>query len=208
LLFQLHFNTFKTPLIKGDKGLATELEIIAPEDIRSEKQTFKEMIIGCLNRIHIISSMFAKENTRASMRALEESIAYLHCFLAPYYGKDYEEKSRLIQASLEEERGIKDFQKFIYLRQWLALICRNLGKVGLLPPIDVIYDMSTPDQIMEEEKHEFLRIMRKFIKNNKREEIVQWIKQNGIIEKKKIVIERPKIEDVIDAVYLPKEKEE
>jgi len=185
---------------------AGELEIIPPEDIRSEKQTFKEMIICCLNRIHIISSTFAKENTKASLRALEESIAYLHCMIAPYYGKDYEQKSRELQAALEETRGLKEFENYLHLRQWFALICRNLGKVGLLPPIDVIYDMSTPEQIMEEEKGEFLRIMRKLIRQDRRAEVVQWVRQNGVIKKPRIVIERPKIEDIIDAVYLHKEE--
>lgn len=184
--------------------MPADIQIISSDEIRSEKMSFKDMVVRCLDRIHVLASQTTEKNTRASMAAYEESIASLHCFLSVYYGTQYNENARQIEAELNENRQMKDIKRLMILRQWLALITRNLSRVGMVPPIDVVYDMATPEQKVEEETLEFLRIMRKFIRLNKQTEMIEWFKKGGKLEKKTVVIERPKIEDIIDASYLRK----
>lgn len=181
-------------------------KVVAPEDIRSEKLSFKDMVIRCLDRIHIVASQMAEKNTRASMASYEEAIAALHCFLSPYYTttKTYQNETKEIIENLNNERGYKDIERLKKLREWLALIIKNLSKVGLLPPIDIEYDMSTPTQRRIEEEADFRRIMRRLLREERKEEIMEWLEKKGIKEKNKVYT--PKIEEIIDPVYLPQKK--
>ena len=178
--------------------------IVAPEDIRSEKLSFKDMVIRCLDRIHIVASQMAEKNTRSSMAAYEEAIASLHCFLSPYYitTKSYQNETKNIIEELNNERAYKDIERLKKLREWLGLIVKNLSKVGLLPPIDIEYDMSTPEQRRTEEEVEFRRILRRMLREERKQDILDWIESKGIKEKVKTNL--PKIEDIIDSVYLSK----
>ena len=184
--------------------IETKVEIISPEDIRSEKMSFTDMIIRSLDRIHTIASQMTEKNTTQSIAGYEESIAVLHSFLAQYYGTKYEIEVQKIEEELTDLEYDKDRDCRKLLHKWLGLICKNLGKVGLLPPIDVIYDMATPQQRLEEETDEFQRVMRKLIEKGKKEEITEWLALDGKVVEERVKVKIPKIEDILDPVYLRK----
>jgi hypothetical protein len=182
----------------------SSFELIAPEDIRSEKMTFKDMIIRCMDRLHTISSQMMEKSSWQAVAGYEESIALLHSYVSPYYDEKYNSAVSLIEQKLEAKPYSADKEYIKLLRAWVKLIVKNIGRVGLLPPIDIELDMATPDQIAEEEQEEFLRIMKKLCKNNRKEEIVKWLELDGKIP----VIKREQkvysISDIIDPAYLQK----
>lgn len=177
------------------------MEILATEDIRGETISFQDMIIRCLDRIHSLAGNQAKKNSLGSIRSYEESVGVLHSYLAPYYSDSFLKKSEKIQEELHSLKWEKGQERYDKIREWLSLIVQNLGVVGLLPPIDVIYDISTPEQREEEEKMELEKLVRKFAEKD--EKYLQKVfARKGKLKKKKKPVEKPDISDIIDKRYL------
>jgi len=180
-------------------------QIIPTEDIRSETMSFQQVIIRSLDRIHFLASAKIQQGDLASINSYQESVALLHCFLAPYYKKDFELKTDAIQAKLNERKYDKSVEKIYLIRAWLQEIVKNLGVIGLLPAVDVAYDTSTPEQLVVEEKVEFERLFRRWAKKDEAY-VEKVVKLKGDVDRKsKWVKPDITIKDIIHSSYLSEE---
>lgn len=180
-----------------------DFEIVAPEDIRTEPMTFRDMLIRCLDRIHVVGCQMAEKNTKAALAAYEESVVIVHCYVESYYNKQNKSTAVTLIKDLSEERQFKDIERLQKLRELLSLILRSSHKVIQPPAIDVEYDMLTSTQKKAEEEAKVRQVIRRLISEDRQKELMQWIERGG--QEEKIKVQKPKIEDIIDKTYLQRD---
>lgn len=183
----------------------SNLTIIPTEDIRSEPQTYPELIVKAVNRALFLAPKFVEKNTIYSIRAFETLIRALDGATSPYHTETYKQNVWEIKEHLTEEFLLsKNYIYSIWILKWLEEISLLFPKMGVLPATTIEeYDLATPEILEEERKEVTVKYIRKILKDKGESELNLFLDEIKIPTPKPI-IEKPKltIADVIDKSYL------
>lgn len=127
------------------------INLVPPEDIRSEPITFPIAIIKALDRIHFVAYDAVASSDWHKWQGLESSIRIMHAFVAPYYDPDYKAKADAIKAKLKDTKKLyeKNYEYIIALTEWVEAIIEKFALVGLLPARKVKFDWETRKEVDE-----------------------------------------------------------
>ena len=131
-----------------------QINIVPTEEIRSEPNTYPELILKSYYRALFLAPKFAKENNPYSTRAFESIVRGLHGAAQPYYSETYKNKVIVIKTKLVDRLLFsKSFDYFLNLFEWLEEIATLFPKMGVLPPTVVEeLDLATTEIIEMEQK--------------------------------------------------------
>ncbi len=184
------------------------LSIIPTEDIRSEPQTYPELIVKAVNRALFLAPKFVEKYNSHSLRTFETLIRGLHGATSPYHSETYKKNVMIIKSNLSDEDLLsKNYNYSIWLLKWLEEISSLFPKMGVLPATTIDeYDLATPEILEEERKEATIKYIKKILKDKGESELNLFLDEIKNPTPKPIVV-KPKltIADVIDKSYLTEE---
>jgi len=182
-----------------------QVNIIPTEEIRSEPNTYPELILKSYYRALFLAPKFAKENNPYSTWAFETIVRGLHGAAQPYHTETYKAKTSVIANNLNIPLLYsKDKGYFLHLFEWLEEIATLFPKMGVLPPTVVEeLDLATTEIIEMEQKEATMKYIKKLLDEKGEKEVKKFIEEiKNPVPEPKIIRPRMTIADVIDKSYL------
>lgn len=127
--------------------MASPIRSTPVQDIRSDSDVFRTMIVYAINRIHMHVRDAIKSRDPSEIQALEAEVGVLDSFVGPYYEKEYQDFVEEIEIKLEkaaysvEAGSPREYVKLI--RLWLREIIKRFGNpsIAILPAINTPFVM-------------------------------------------------------------------